>query len=200
MNLTIDGALDLAGEPFVIERGGEKQAETDGQRRKKERRIDFRPNTDIQPGDWVVAKLSGNRFYIYETDVYVVQRRPFSKQAYYRTEAEYESSESTPLSSAPVVFNIFGDNYASNIASPRAQINQPTFTFGNLYEEIERRGDGDSEALTEMVRNIENSLERKEDLSHSWLIKYSELLDRHSWITGPIAQLLMLYLMTGSVA
>jgi hypothetical protein len=106
-----------------------------------------------------------------------------------------------PTQGQAPVFNIFGDNYSSIIGTQEhAQILQPTFTFGDLEQEIDRRGGADAEALKEMMREIRTTLEQQDSISRCWLLQWSELLNRHAWITGPIAQLLLVFLASGQIS
>ncbi len=98
------------------------------------------------------------------------------------------------------IFNIFGDTYGSNIGTQQyAQVFQPTFTFGDLEQEIDRRGGEDAAALKAMVQEIKETLESQDSLSRSWLVRWSELVNKHGWITGAIAQLLLVYALTGKI-
>jgi hypothetical protein len=106
-----------------------------------------------------------------------------------------------PVQAYAPIFNIFGDNYSSIIGTQaHAQILQPTFTFGDLEQEIDRRGGEDAEALKEMIREIRATLEQQDSISRSWLLNWSEVLNQHAWITGPIAQLLLVYLVSGQIS
>lgn len=101
--------------------------------------------------------------------------------------------------STSVTFNV-GNAYGSIFGTQQhAQILQPNFEFNTLEKEIEERGGEDTEALKEMVREIRNTLEQQESLGRSRLAGWSELINRHSWIAGPIAQLLLLYATTGQL-
>ncbi|HEV8046019.1 MAG TPA: hypothetical protein VGP38_12605 [Rubrobacter sp.] len=107
-----------------------------------------------------------------------------------------EGEQSIPLS-APV-FNIFGNVQGSVFGTQQhAQVLQPTFTFGELEEEIDRRGGEDAEALKAMVREIGSTLEHQDSLSRGKLKEYGELLSKHAWLTGPIAQQVLSYLANG---
>jgi hypothetical protein len=112
-------------------------------------------------------------------------------------QVEGRSQEVIPPS---VTFNV-GNAYGSIFGTQKyAQILQPTFTFGDLEQEIEERGGEDTEALKEMVRDIRTTLEQQESLGRRRLEGWSELLNRHAWITGPVAQLLLLYATTGQIS
>jgi hypothetical protein len=109
---------------------------------------------------------------------------------------EGNSQQSAPTS---VTFNV-GNAYGSIFGTQQhAQILQPNFEFKTLEEEIEERGGEDTEALKNMVREIRTTLEQQESLGRRRLEGWSELINRHSWIAGPIAQLLLLYATTGQL-
>ena len=100
---------------------------------------------------------------------------------------------------ASVTFNV-GNAYGSIFGTQQhAQILQPNFEFNTLEEEIEERGGEDTEALKNMLREIRTTLEQQESLGRRSLEGWSELINRHSWIAGPIAQLLLLYATTGQL-
>ena len=189
--------MDMGGETFELERGGEIM-KVEGIRKHDEREVLFEPGTDVKPGDWLIVD-SGHRFYVRESDVQMYNRQPFALQAFYQTVAEYEVAQSPAEPQAPT-FNIFGPTYSSNIGTQQnAQILQPTFTFGDLEQEIDRRGGEDAEALKEMMSQIRVTLEDQDSLSRGRLLGWSDLLNRHAWITGPIAQLLLIYATTGHI-
>lgn len=107
-----------------------------------------------------------------------------------------EGEQEAPRPAA--VFNIYGDTYASNVGTQQhAQVLQPSFTFGDLEREIDRREGEDAEALKAMVREIGDSLESQDSLSRGKLEEYGELLSKHAWVTGPIAQHVLSYLANG---
>ncbi len=110
----------------------------------------------------------------------------------YLEEGEHPARQLAP------VFNIFGNVQGSVFGTQQhAQVLQPSFTFGDLEEEIDRRGGEDAEALKEMVREIGSTLEHQDSLSRGKLEEYGELLSKHAWVTGPIAQHVLSYLANG---
>jgi hypothetical protein len=191
--------MKLGGETFTIERGGKEHLKTEGIRHPNEQRIDFYPRTDVRPGDWLVTS-TGKRLYVHDTDVLTVRRKTFALQAFYRTEAEHEAAQTSSMPHPPV-FNIFGDTYGSVVGTQEtAQVLHPTFTFADLEQEIDRRGGEDTEALKQMVREIHTTLQHQDSLSRGTLLRWSELMNRHGWITGAIAQLLLVYATTGQIS
>jgi hypothetical protein len=187
--------MDLAGEYFKVERENEMFMKQ-GIRTHEEREVKFKPGTDVRPGDWLVAD-SGNRFYVHDTDVLVAEGNPFALRAFYRTEAEQEEKTRAPEPSH--VYNVHGNVYGSVFGSQGHVVMQQSFTFEELDRQIEECGGDDADALKEMVAEIRRTLEAQDNLSRGKFLEWSELLNRHSWITGPVAQMLMLYAVTGQL-
>jgi hypothetical protein len=199
--LNIRTQINSHGETFEVERDGVvSRVKGIKTRTKGEKVIYFMPDTEVQRGEWLQAVKSGNRYYVDDTDVLVERNRPLALQAFYRTQAEYEAAQTSSAPHAPI-FNIFGDTCGSVVGTQEtAQVLHPTFTFGDLEQEIERRGGEDTEALKEMVREIHTTLRHQESLSRGRLSEWSELMNRHGWITGAIAQLLLVYATTGQIS
>lgn len=195
--MNINNAMRSVGEVFSVERGNE-MFRAEGIKVHDDREILFKPGTDVRPGDWLRAD-SGRRFYVHDTDVQMAHRRPFALRALYRTEAEQQAAQETARPQS-TTFNIFGPSYGSVIGSQQhAQVLQPTFTFGDLERDIDRLGGEDAEDLKAMVQELRSTLESQDSLSRGKLLEYSDLLNRHGWITGPIAQLLLVYAMSGQI-
>ncbi len=189
--------MNLGGEVFAVERGDE-MFRAKGIRTHDKREILFEPSTDVRPGDWLEAD-SGHRFYVRDTDVQVADQQPFARRVSYQTAIEHQTAQESVQPQA-TTFNIFGPSYGSVIGNPQhAQILQPTFTFGDLERSIDRFGGEDTEDLKAMVQELRITLESQDSLSRGKLLEYSDLLNRHGWITGPIAQLLLVYAISGQI-
>lgn len=197
MEIRIDGAMRRFGQDVDIRRGDDKHKER-GIVGQSDKEIKFFPQADVEVGDWVRTE-SGDELHILDIQRGpMVQGKPYALSAKYETKAEHERRSSYQQGSQSPIFNIFGPTYGSNIGTQQhAQVLQPTFTFGDLEQEIDRRGGEDTEALKEMIGEIRATLESQDSLSRSRLLGWSELLNRHAWITGPIAQLLLIYATIG---
>ena len=138
------------GETFEVEREGvTTESSVKGIRThyRDEKVIFFVPGTEVQRGDWLQSVESGNRYYVYDTDTLVEGPRQLALKAVYRTEVEHEAVQAQSAPHAPV-FNIFGNTYGSVVGTQETgQVLHPTFTFGDLDQEIDRRGSEDAEAL-----------------------------------------------------
>lgn len=84
------------------------------------------------------------------------------------------------------VFNIHGNVSNSVVGSH----NSITINIENIKKEIEEKGGEDKEELLAMLEQIEKT----DVYKTSCFLQFSELLNKHSWITSPIATLLMMQL------
>ena len=191
--------MRMGGEKLQVRRG-EGNHETEGIKTHSNREIKFYPGTDIERGDWVLSVASGDTVRVLDTHTLMHNQRPFALIAKYETEAEHkEQTAAKPSEGGFPVFNIFGPTYGSAIGTQSHVEFHQTFDFGELEAEIEERGGEDVEALKEMVEEIRRVLETQDSISRGRFLEFSELLNRHAWVTGPIAQLLMVYAITGQI-
>lgn len=191
--------MDMGGEKLQV-RHGEEVFETEGIKTHEKREIKFYPKTSIGRGDWVLSVDSEDTVRIIEWHTQVYDQKPFALVAKYETKAEYEERiAAKPSGSGSPVFNIFGPTYGSAIGTQsRVEFHQ-TFDFRELEAEIDERGGEDIDALKEMVREIKRVLETQDSIGRGRFVEFSELMNRHAWITGPIAQLLMVYAIAGQI-
>jgi hypothetical protein len=104
--------------------------------------------------------------------------------------------EGEPTISQGATINIAGSVYGSALGTSGGHVEiRNVFTFNALEELIEENGGDDREALHEMAQEIRKQLEGQETLSRAWLtqwlLRHSEMLNRHGWIVQPIATLLL---------
>jgi len=85
--------LELGGEEFEIQRG-ELTVSGCGLRNRDKaggRYVGFEAGTDIQPGDWLRGKVSGDRFFVLDVNSMVIQGHVRQVKAYYETAQEHEA-------------------------------------------------------------------------------------------------------------
>lgn len=88
-----------------------------------------------------------------------------------------------------VSFNISGNVYGAMMATQGAATMNNNIYINEIEKMIEENGGNDKEELRIMVNEIRELLEDKEEIKKGILLKYSDQLEKHSWITGAIAQL-----------
>ncbi len=89
-----------------------------------------------------------------------------------------------PSSSSYQIQNMYGHLIHQNSGTAN-------YTFNQLAREIEQRGGDDVEELKEMVEEIRRLLMERDSLHAGDLGQFSTLMERHSWITGSVAQLIL---------
>ncbi len=89
-----------------------------------------------------------------------------------------------------VTFNIGRADRSIIGTQTHAQL-EANINFENLEVEIEQRGGADKEALRKALRRIEELLENRDSISRGELAEFSEVMERHSWFTGAMAQALI---------
>jgi hypothetical protein len=186
----------MGGNDFEVEREGVPRLEVRAIRNREKQRLQCNPDADIKPGDWLIAKPSGNRIYIYDIEIVGEGSSLKSLAAYYETEEEYrdKNRESRPGDT----YNI-NEAHGSLIGSQQDFIFNASFNFGDLREQIEKLGGSDRTELHQMADEIREQMERGDAIEVRGLAKFSELINRHGWIAGPLANLLLLYSITGNV-
>ncbi|WP_151737698.1 hypothetical protein [Paenibacillus tengchongensis] len=88
----------------------------------------------------------------------------------------------------------FGNVYGSMIGQ---QVNPSINNISDIQELdhlISTRGGDDAETLRIMISEIREMLESNRDINKSSFLKYSHIFEKHSWITGAIAQLVLNWL------
>jgi hypothetical protein len=187
--MKVDRFIRRYGEQFRVEREGREVSTAEGIRRKED--VQFRPNTDVRAGDWLVAETD-RRYYVLETDFQPgTDGEPFVLVASYQTEAQHAeaSDQTSPQPTQQFTFNapaygIFGS--------------QQDFTFDQVIHDLDRKieehGGEDKEELRQMVAEIQGVLESQDSISRSKFSRWSELANKHfPWLTGPLGTLLVNY-------
>ncbi|MCM3173245.1 hypothetical protein [Paenibacillus sp. MER 99-2] len=116
--------------------------------------------------------------------------------AHYQMEVKKETAID-PERQSSMQFNI-GTVYGSTIGTQGDAHVENVFNFEKVDQLIEDRGGDDKEALRDMIEEIKEFFEDSEKVKKGSLSKFSELMEKHSWITGAVSQLGLGFL-TGSL-
>lgn len=90
-------------------------------------------------------------------------------------------------------FNI-GTVYGSNVGTYGSASVTNIFNFEKVDQLIEEKGGADKEELRQMIAEIKEMFEDSEKVKKGSLGSYSEKLEKHSWISGSIAQMALGFL------
>ena len=174
-------------ELFTLERGGESFP-LEGIR-SNQGQVLFETGIDVRAGDWLIAGVSGKRFYVRDTDVQMFEGQAAWIKAFIQTEDERRMAEREPQPSQQ--YNIFGP--VTGMVG-----NQQNFKFNQVVQDLDRQieeyGGSDKEALREMVQEIQETLESQDSISRGKFEIWSELANKHApWLLGPLGSLFINY-------
>lgn len=184
-NRMLDDMMKLAGEEFEIARNGKKSTVKGAKNRQNStnrKYIEFFPGTDVKEGDVLIRKISGDEWLVEEIDHHVIEGKLFSVKAFYQTKFEREKPSLQPVS---YTFNNSSNIIAGSQAAATLNVN-----IGAIEAEIEKNGGTEKAELLAMVMEIKEAFEKQDKLSKGFLVRFSETLEKHSWITSSLIQLL----------
>ncbi|EHR33475.1 hypothetical protein [Helcococcus kunzii] len=137
--------------------------------------------TDIESSDKVILP-DGKQVTIQEVETQYWHRQPSVLHAYYDRSPEKSNQ----------IFNINSVSN-SNIG------NYNTVNIGLTFEEIrnlinENSNINDRESLNELVNELENITNNSKELKPGIFAKFANTLQKNSWISGPLGQILVSYI------
>jgi len=142
----------------------------------------------IEEGDKLVRYLSNGLSESY----LVLDRGYYEKQmgfdAHYQVKVVKETTRELTKPAPTMNINI-GTAYGSNVGTQGNASITNTFNFEALDREIEEKGKEDKEELRQMIAEIKELFEDSEKVKKGSLSKFSEMMQKHSWITGAVAKL-----------
>ena len=191
--MNLERFMSRFGEDFEIIREGKTVYQGPGLRNTGKATgrnyVGFYPGTDVKPGDWLKSVASGDEFHVLDVESRVVKKAVFEVKAYYETKVENRQRIESAGTQSPA-FHI-GAAFGSIIGTQQDASLTFTLDFTQLQGEIEKRGGEDVEELKEMVAEIQQSLQQEQVVRRGWLARFSGLMERHSWITGALAEALL---------
>lgn len=186
--------LGMYGLEMQIERNGEIIATIPGllntETGTKRQYVGFRPETDIKIND-VVINPAKERLYVTETRTSFFQKNPEEIMAFYMTEVEKQQRKAAQHQSN--VYNI-GTAYGSIIGTANtATINyQPDFQ--KMREQAAIENSPDKEQINRLIDLVEMIVNEQLPPQKGLLSKFSDTMEKHSWITGAVASALVSWL------
>lgn len=146
----------------------------------------------IEEGDKIFRNLSNGL-----SESYLVLDRGFNERvhnipAHYQIKVRKESAIEVQRATT-MQFHI-GTVYGSNIGTQGNATIENTFNFEIVDRLIEENGGEDKEELRQMISEIRELFEDSEKIKKGSLSSYSEKLEKHSWITGAVAQMALGFL------
>ena len=154
--------------------------------------ITFLPDSDVKIGD-VLVNLGGDRFYVTDTRTDVINNIPMRLNVFCETEKEH----ARPKQKTEAVYNI-QNAYGSIIGNNNNATVHYNSTVSDLRERIaaEHSDDEDREAMEKVVDLLEMIVNNQIPPSKGLLSRFSDVLERHSWLSGSVAGALFSWLTT----
>ncbi|GED33499.1 hypothetical protein P9G84_10170 [Brevibacillus centrosporus] len=114
--------------------------------------------------------------------------------AHYQVKVRKETKLPKEEKAASVQFNI-QTAYGSIFSTHGSATMTNTFNFDAVDQMIDEHGGEDKEELKQMMNEIKDLLEDSNKISKGALVRFSEKIEKHSWIAGSIAQAVFGYVM-----
>lgn len=182
----LDSFMQSGGEDYEIIRNGDittakglpNSKEYNGGKREC---IQFYADTDVKKDDTIIRKITGDKWIVTKVDPFV-----YNGEIEYITVFYSEKNEPELQKSQSINYNFHNSSniIAGNQSSATININ-----IESIKNEIELHGNNDKEELLKLIEEIKQTFDKDEIVTKSSLLKYSEMLEKHSWITSSLVQL-----------
>ena len=160
--------------------------------------IGFMPGTDIQEQDLIIGP-AGEKLFVQEVLPQYVHHDVMQLKALYLTEQELNAQKS----STQTIFNI-GSATGSVIGTQTSvsfhyNYNADMLDLGKSIAELKKQVDAasspDKEELGKIVDLLEEIVRDKKPVEKGILSRFSDVMQRHEWITSPVMSVLLSWLM-----
>ena len=150
--------------------------------------IGFLPKTDIKAGDILVSP-SEDIFYVIETETQFVRQEAIQLKAFIQSEREHNAAEQ----SSSAIFNI-QNAYGSVIGTNNQATINYNSAIGELKERVASDTSEDKEQLEKIVSLLEMVVNDQVPPSKGLFSRFSEVMERNSWISGSVAGAILAWL------
>lgn len=181
--------IERSGIFYSVERNSSTVSEYKGlintEQSTGKRYIGFYPDADIQIGDFLISPY-GDKYFVKNKEVATFTGQPYELKCYIVPEAEYAT---TQPSNSPV-FNI-QNAYGSVIGTQANVTLNYNDTLQSVKEQINSTDSPDKEELQQIILLLEMVVNNQVPAQKGLLSKFSEVMERHSWLTSPICSVLL---------
>lgn len=185
--------LNQMGQVFQIERNGEIIHSLKGlinrENDTKRNYIGFMPESDVKTGDWIINPVN-ERFYIEETFTAFDRKYPLELRAFTISESKYKSNHNMP-----VAFHI--QNAYGSVIGTQSVVNMNYNDSIKLAkEQIANSNPADKTELEQIINLLEMIVNNQVPPQKGIFSKFSDIMERNSWITSSISSALLGWLTT----
>lgn len=192
--MPIEIFLRQMGIDYIVKRGSQPDRTEKGlintEQSSGRKYIGFMPGTDIKPDD-VLVNPSGDLFYIIETLTDSFNGKPHQLKAYYQTKREHELSKQQPQA----VFNV-QNVYGSVIGTNNQATINYNASIGEMKEKVTSELSPDREDMEKIISLLEMVVNNQVPPSKGLFSKFSDVMERHSWLSNSVAATILGWLMS----
>ena len=179
---------------FKIERNGSVISELKGTQNYEpstsKRFVGFMPGSDVQPGDRLINPAN-ERLFVYDTLTDFLNNKMNQLKAYYQTVAEYNSKTNAD---AKYMFNI-GSANNSVIGTQNTVTMNPNSSLQQIRERINSSNSETSDELQQIIPLLEMIINNQVPVQKGLLLKLADAVQKNSWIAGPMASIILDWLL-----
>lgn len=187
--------LNQYGQPYRVERNSQIISELVGmpnhEKSTAKAYVGFIPGSDLKPGDWIINSV-GERFFIKDVVTDFFMKTPNQLKAFYLTETEFNTQQKT---SGTTVFNI-GTATGSVIGTQSIVNMNYNDSIQDAKNRLESSTSPDKEDLKQIINLLEMVVNNQVPASKGLFSRFSEIMERNSWITNSISSALINWLTT----
>lgn len=181
----------MSFDTFIIERDGKEVAKCGGffSGDPGKSTIQLMENVDVQDGDWIIHEATERKFYAEKVEPIYARGSIRCWVIKYQNESEYKISQKETSS----IFNI-QNAYGSVIGIENYTTLNYNSTVQELKDKVSADTSSDKEQLEKIVDLLEMVVSDQVPASKGLFSKFSEIMERHSWISNAIAGTILSWL------
>lgn len=148
--------------------------------------ICFYPNADIKPLD-ALTNPAGDEYCISDVETVFHEKTPAYLKAAYRSKENATKNEQT-------IFNI-QNAYGSVIGNRNQATVNYNSTLQELKERVSQEASSDKNDMEKIISLLEMVVNNQVPASKGLFSKFSEVMERHSWLSSSVAGTLLSWLL-----
>lgn len=185
--------IDTNGIIYKIERNGSVISELKGTQNREpstsKRFAGFKPGSDVRPGDWLINPAN-ERLFVYDTLTSFLGNKIDQLKAYYQTTYEHNSKEKSTISYSVGTAN---NSVIGTQAAVTMNINS---SLQEVKEQVSSSNSDDKEELLQIISTLEMIVNDQIPAQKGLLAKFSDTIQKNSWIASPISSIILNWLVT----
>lgn len=184
--------IDTHGVIFKIERNGSVISELKGTQNREpstsRRFAGFKPGSDVRPGDWLINPAN-ERLFVSDTLTDFQGKKMNQLKAYYQTMSEHNSKEKSTS-----MYHI-GTANNSVIGTQAIATMNISCSPQEIKEQISSSTSEDKEELLQVISLLEMIVNNQVPAQKGLFAKFSDTIQKNSWIAGPMASIILDWLL-----